>query len=102
MQLNLLNNKFLSEIFRNTNTKEKICGHKSLSIFVHYVPNLLSVRDPASAVSCSTKNKKHASGRHRGHKQHWLLVTKTPTMHMHYGCFRASVTLPGIEPGFKA
>jgi len=26
------------------------CGHESLSIFVHFVPNLLSVLDPASLV----------------------------------------------------
>ena len=31
-------------------------GHESLSIFVHYVPNLQSVLDPASAVFISKKN----------------------------------------------
>jgi len=42
--------------------------HKSLSIFVHCVPNLLSVRDPASLVL------RHRSGFTTGRKQNSLLA----------------------------
>ncbi len=31
-----------------------VCGHESLSISVHYVPNLLSVLDPDSTVAKAT------------------------------------------------
>lgn len=35
-----------------------LCGHESLSIFIHYVLNLLSVLDPASSVFLPRKGRK--------------------------------------------
>ena len=48
---------------------EKI-GHESLSIFVHYVPNLLSVLDPASAVFISRKGNENMPAASTTKKQH--------------------------------
>ncbi len=40
-------------------TSEFFRGHESLSIFLHYVRNLLSVLDPSSAVFISRKGNKN-------------------------------------------